>query len=60
MTNEDDSSLEGHVIVHGSGSAFVQTIETRSHRFLADEPVARGGADAGPTPYDLILAALGS
>lgn len=60
MTIEDDSSFEGHVTVHGSGSAFVQTIETRSHRLTADEPAARGGTDAGPTPYDLILAALGA
>ena len=60
MKTEDDSSLEGEVTVRGLASAFVQTIETRSHRLIADEPVAFGGTDAGPTPYDLILAALGS
>jgi putative redox protein len=60
MRNEDESSLEGDVTVRGSGSAFVQTIDTRTHRVTADEPIARGGTDAGPTPYELILAALGS
>ncbi len=60
MSNENDSTLEGQVTVHGSGSSFLQTIETHSHRLTADEPLARGGTDAGPTPYDLILAALGS
>jgi putative redox protein len=30
------------------------------HRLLADEPVDKGGDDAGPTPVDLVLAALGA
>ena len=60
MKNHNDSSLEGEVTVRGLASAFTQTIEIRSHRIIADEPVAFGGTDAGPTPYDLVLAALGS
>lgn len=51
---------EGRVVVHGSAVAFVQEVTVGSHRFRSDEPVAAGGADAGPTPYDLLLAALGS
>jgi uncharacterized OsmC-like protein/alpha-beta hydrolase superfamily lysophospholipase len=39
---------------------FQQLIASGQHRFLADEPVAAGGLDTGPGPYDLLLAALGA
>lgn len=41
-------------------SGFRTEVETRSHGFIADEPVSLGGTDEGPTPYELLLAALGS
>lgn len=31
-----------------------------NHSFVTDEPVGAGGDDAGPDPYTLVLAALGS
>jgi putative redox protein len=51
---------EGRVVVRGPATAFVQEVTVGIHRFRSDEPVAAGGTDAGPTPYDLLLAALGS
>ena len=30
------------------------------HRLVTDEPADKGGDDAGPTPVDLVLAALGA
>jgi putative redox protein len=55
-----DTPHEPNVIVRGSGRGFAQEISARSHRLIADEPIANGGTDTGPTPYDLLLAALGS
>lgn len=41
-------------------SKFNQTITVGPHHLVADEPVAAGGTDAGPGPYDLLLAGLGA
>lgn len=51
---------EAQVIVRGSGAGFAQEISAGSHRLAADEPLAAGGTDTGPGPYDLLLAALGA
>jgi uncharacterized OsmC-like protein len=37
---------------------FQTTITARSHALASDEPVALGGGDTGPTPYELLLASL--
>ena len=51
---------EGVVIVRGAATGFAQEIIAGPHRFVSDEPTSMGGTDSGPTPYDLLLAGLGS
>ena len=48
------------VVVQGGVAEFAQDIAVGRHRLTADEPESAGGGDSGPSPYDLLLAALGS
>lgn len=48
------------IVTYGPAAAYAQAVEVGRHRFLADEPADKGGADTGPTPYDLLAAALGT
>ena len=40
------------------GAGFRVEINARTHHLRADEPRSLRGTDAGPTPYELLLAAL--
>jgi len=49
------------VIIEETGQGDFQVeVSAGGARFLADEPVNAGGLGAGPTPYDLLSAALGA
>lgn len=59
-TAEGPPSTETTVVVAGMGSGtLTQRITVGKHELLADEPQPIG-EDAGPTPYDLLLGALGA
>lgn len=47
------------VVESGEGK-FTEHLLDGRHRLLADEPVAAGGRDHGPGPYELLLMALGA
>jgi putative redox protein len=51
----------GEVVAAEAGfGRYAQVIYDGKHRLTADEPVAEGGLDTGPSPYRLLLAALGA
>jgi putative redox protein len=51
---------DGVVVVRGAATGFAQEIIAGPHQIVSDEPTSVGGTDSGPTPYDLLLAGLGS
>ncbi|RPH73015.1 MAG: OsmC family peroxiredoxin [Myxococcaceae bacterium] len=48
------------VVVSGPATGFRTEVEVGGHRLVVDEPLAVGGADQGPTPYEMLLAGLGA
>jgi uncharacterized OsmC-like protein len=54
------AAIQTSVEIHGTGSGFAQEIVAGQHRLNSDEPLSAGGSETGPTPYELLLAALGA
>jgi len=47
--SEASERSEGYVVVRGGALGFAQEIQVGRHRLQADEPIAAGGTDIGPT-----------
>lgn len=63
LPREEDKTQqwEGHVTVSETGaSKFQNWVQAGPHGFMADEPKSYGGTETGPTPYNLLGAALGA
>ena len=48
------------MVVSGPATGFRTEVEVGGHRLVVDEPLTVGGADQGPTPYEMLLAGLGA
>jgi len=61
-TDEHDrpEAAQGEVVVREDGPKYTQTAFSERHQWRADEPAGIGGRDLGPTPYELLLSALGA
>lgn len=57
---KEDAPVEDVVVGETGQGRFQVSVQAGPHRFLADEPADVGGADTGPSPYDLMSAALGA
>lgn len=53
------NSVDDRVVAR-TGAALRTDVRAGGFTLVADEPSSMGGTDAGPTPYDYLLAALGS
>ncbi|GAB3235134.1 OsmC family protein [Hymenobacter seoulensis] len=60
MNPEAATPNSATVVVKVGADALIAEIQAGRHTYFVDEPVAVGGHDSGPTPYDLLLSALGA
>ncbi|MFC8504238.1 alpha/beta fold hydrolase [Pedococcus sp. NPDC057267] len=59
---EPDNPGPGHVTVTEESATigYEHLARVRGHSWVVDEPAVAGGSDAGPNPYELLLASLGA
>ncbi|HZW44017.1 MAG TPA: OsmC family protein [Dermatophilaceae bacterium] len=54
------TAVPGVVVAETQDGHYIHTVSAGEHTWTVDEPESSGGQDAGPTPYDMLLSALGA
>ena len=57
-SHEPSVSGERGIVARTGAASFLTDVQVRHHRLTVDEPASVGGTDAGPTPVELLTAAL--
>ncbi|MCS5489740.1 bifunctional alpha/beta hydrolase/OsmC family protein [Algoriphagus limi] len=62
VSPKKENETKGHPVMVrlSAGDGYTTEIKTPHHHLIGDEPIAVGGKNLGPTPYDFLMASLGS
>lgn len=60
LPKEEPLSTSKQVLCRTGDDGYTTQVQAGDHSLLADEPEKLGGNNLGPTPYDLLVAGLGS
>jgi putative redox protein len=60
MTAEAEDAMESIYVSEGHYGPFQVQVRSAASTFMVDESLGAGGISAGPNPFDLLSAALGS
>jgi putative redox protein len=54
------SAADNRITARTGPGGYLTEVLVNRHSLVADEPIAAGGTDQGPSPFDLLVAALGA
>ncbi|MCI4668686.1 MAG: bifunctional alpha/beta hydrolase/OsmC family protein [Bacteroidia bacterium] len=60
LEESEPLTTDKQAVVRIGSNSYTTEVRAGKHNFLADEPLSVGGDNLGPTPYDLLVASLGT